>query len=90
MHLSEAIAAKYDVSGTGKLDRVINRAIRTLPGGPELLAAIETTNAARNHAQAHRAADRLIVIDQAIDKLELIRDAMARHICASVGHEWTP
>lgn len=78
--LVEAIAAHYSVSSNGSFVRVVNRAIRTLPGGNELLDAIETTNAARNHALRHKAGDRVIVLDVAIEKLEVIRAAMERHV----------
>jgi hypothetical protein len=74
------VARYFDVSDSGKTVRVVNRAIRKLPGGNELLDAIETTNAARNHAARHGSADRVVVLDVAIDKLECVRAAMQAHV----------
>lgn len=85
--LREAIAAKYSVStGGGKTEVIINRAIRKLPGGNEVLDAIETTNAARNHAAKAGANDRIVAIDAAIDNLEDIREAMSRHVIESLDN----
>lgn len=67
------------------LRKQLNRAIRTLPGGPELLDSIESQNAARIHAERHNATDRVVAIDHAIDALEKIRDAMVRHVVEGVG-----
>lgn len=78
--LSKAIAARFGVADAGRPDKTTNRAIRTLPGGNELLDAIESTNAARNHASRAGATDRVVAQDAAIDNLEAIRDAMAAYV----------
>lgn len=82
--LAEAIAEKYGIPAKGNRTQLINRAVRTLPGGNELLDAIEATNAARNHAARHKATDRVIAIDAALDRFEAIRDAMVKSIMDSV------
>lgn len=83
--LRKSIAAKYGGASNATTKKVINRAIRTLPGGPELLDAIMAANAARNHAARNNATDRIVATDAAIDRLEQIRDAMERHVIESVG-----
>ena len=82
--LKQRIAARYGVRPNVPIARLINRAIRTLPGGHELLDAIEAANAARNHAQRAGASERIVAIDAAIDRLEDIRSAMERHVRESV------
>lgn len=82
--LKAAIETHYGFSRKSNLDRALNAAIRTLPGGLELLSAIETTNASRNHAMRAGAKDRLVPLDTALDKLEDIREAMCLHIIAQV------
>ncbi|MCB0085006.1 MAG: hypothetical protein KDE47_28895, partial [Caldilineaceae bacterium] len=57
------------------INQAINRFIRTLPGGAELLDAIESINAARNHAVRAGAAERVIAHDACLDRLEQVRDA---------------
>lgn len=83
--LAEAIGAKYGVKANTSYSQLINRAIRTLPGGAELLDAIETTNAARNHADRVKAHDKVVALDAAIENLESIRSAMENHIIESVS-----
>lgn len=84
--LQAAIFSRYGLQPSkASLKNTINRAIRTLPGGAETLDAIESENAARNHADRHRAIDRVIAIDNAIDALEKIREAMSTHVIKSVG-----
>lgn len=78
------IAAEYEIK-QGTTTQTVNRAIRTLPGGAEVLDAIEASNAARNHAMRAGANERVIAIDAAIDRLEEIRGAMERYVIASVG-----
>jgi hypothetical protein len=86
-----AIARKYGCSPSRSLESNVNFAIRTLPGGNELLDAIETTNAARNHSSKARADDRVIALDASIDKLEAIRAAMKSHIIQNLDlHKDTP
>lgn len=83
--LNEAIAKRFGVAMASDKRKTINRAIRTLPGGNETLYALETLNAARNHAQRHRAEDRVIATDAAIDRVEEIRTAMEKHVVTSCG-----
>lgn len=83
-NITEAIAEKYGVKKDNKR-KTINRAIRTLPGGNELLDAIESTNASRNHAQKAGDDMRVRSVDSAIDNLEDIREAMERHILESIA-----
>lgn len=82
--LNEAIAKRFGVA-MGNLKQTINRAIRTLPGGNETLDVLESLNAARNHAQRHRANDRVVATDAAIDRVEEIRTAMEKHVVTSCG-----
>lgn len=83
--LNEAIAKRFCVEMASDKRKTINRAIRTLPGGNETLDALQSLNAARNHAQRHRAEDRVIATDAAIDRVEEIRDAMEKHVVTSCG-----
>jgi archaeosine-15-forming tRNA-guanine transglycosylase len=80
--LNEEIARRYDVP-MGSLQKTINRATRTLPGGDETLDALESLNAARIHANRHKADERVIATDAAIDRVEEIRSAMRERIIAS-------
>lgn len=81
----EAIAKTYGVSTNGQVKQVVNRAIRTLPGGPETLDAIEAANAARIHAAIAGAVDRIVAIDAGIERLESIRSAMVDHVLKTAG-----
>ena len=83
--LSAAIARVFCIDETPELRRTINRAIRTLPGGSETLDAIESLNAARNHASKHKAHDKVVAIDAAIDRVENIRSAMANYVLAKAN-----
>lgn len=78
--LNEAIAKRFNVPMARDTRKTINRAIRTLPGGNEMLDALEALNAARNHAQRHGANDRIIATDAAIDRVEEIRTAMENYV----------
>lgn len=80
--LYEEIAKRYGIQA-GSPKQTLNRAVRTLPGGTETLEALESLNAARNHAEKHKALDRVVAIDAAIDRVEEIREAMVKHIIAS-------
>jgi hypothetical protein len=86
--LKEAIAEKFSVEIGGNLHKTINRAIRTLPGGNETLDALETLNAARNHASRHRATERVTAIDAAIDRVEEIRQSMERYVIEQASERY--
>lgn len=83
--LNELVASHFGVAMASSVQKTVNRAVRTLPGGAETLDAIESLNAARNHAHRHQAHDRIVVIDAAIDRVEQIRTAMERHVIETVG-----
>lgn len=80
-----ALAALYGVRQNSSLKQAVNRSIRTLPGGAELLDAIEAINAARNHAARAGAKDRVIAHDACLDRLEQVRDAMEDHVTAAAA-----
>ncbi|TXH41649.1 MAG: hypothetical protein E6Q97_37065 [Desulfurellales bacterium] len=82
--LNLALAERYGGDPKHRVVRNINRAIRTLPGGNEVLDALTIMNASRNHAHSARAHDRVMACDAAIDKLETIRNAMETHILKTV------
>ncbi len=83
--LNESVARTFSVQKAADIRKTINRAVRTLPGGNETLDAIESLNAARNHASRHRANDRVIAIDAAIDWVEEIRSAMSAYVLKKSG-----
>lgn len=76
----ERLADRYGLPRSASIRQIINRAIRTLPGGNETLDALEALNAARNHAARAGVRDRVIATDAAIDRVESIREAMEDHI----------
>ena len=82
---SEAIAKAFGMEPKGDVRRTINAAVRKLPGGNELLDAIEATNAARNHAHRAKANDRVVAIDAALNRFEEIRTAMERYVFKKAG-----
>ncbi len=82
-----AIVDRYGGPANRTLKKTLNHAIRTLPGGNETLDAIESLNAARIHAEQNKAHERVISTDAAIDRVEMIRDAMEQHIVRSVGDQ---
>ena len=78
-----ALAALYGVRPNSNICQAVNRSIRTLPGGAELLDAIESINAARNHADRAGATERVIAHNACLDRLEQVRDAMEEHVLAA-------
>ena len=82
---SEAIAKAFTIEPRATLKNTINAAVRKLPGGNELLDAIEATNAARNHAHRAKANDRVVAIDAALNRFEEIRTAMERYVFHKAG-----
>ena len=82
---NEAIAKAFGIEQRAALKGTVNAAVRKLPGGNELLDAIEATNAARNHADRARARDRVVAIDAALNRFEEIREAMERYVYRKAG-----
>lgn len=82
---NEAIAKAFSIEQRAALKGTTNAAVRKLPGGNELLDAIVATNAARNHAHAARAQDRVVAIDAALNRFEEIREAMERYVFRKAG-----
>jgi len=83
----DAICKAFGVAPRSNLPKTVNAAVRKLPGGNELLDAIEATNAARNHAHRAKAQDRVVAIDAALNRFEEIREAMERYVYRKAGVE---
>lgn len=82
----EAVCKAFGIDARSNLQKTANAVMRKfLPGGNEVLDAIEATNAARNHAARANSRDRVVAIDAAIDRLEEIRGAMERYIFKKAG-----
>ena len=84
MKSKQEICDEFGIEPAANFKKTVNRAIRTLPGGNELIEAITTENAALNHADRAGKNDRAIAIDSAINNLEEIYAAMRAHV---VGDE---
>lgn len=81
----EAVCKTFSIEPRSNLPKTINAAIRKLPGGDELLDAIEATNAAQHHAHRANAKDRVVAIGAALKRFEEIREAMERYVCRKAG-----